>query len=83
MVACPGKVMLMTPPHVHMHVEELLSAGMFPIITVEEPGAHGAFVTGTHGMGVNTPSFAAVAAATVGFDMLWHMPKAMMFTMGI
>ncbi len=75
--------MLMTPPQAHMHLEELFSAGMPPTIMVGEPGAHGAGITGMHGMGVNTPSFAAVAAATVGLDMLWHMPKGMMFTMGI
>lgn len=75
--------MLMTPAQVHMHLEELLRAGMFPIITVAEPGAHGAGITGTHGMGVSTPKAAAVAEATVGLAMLWHMPKGMIFTMGI
>ena len=34
---------------------------------VGDPGAQGAGMTGTHGIGVRTPSAAAVAAATVGF----------------
>ena len=55
---------------------------MLPIKTVGEPGAHGAGVTGTHGMGVRTPRAAAVAAATVGFDGELHMPNGGMFTMG-
>jgi hypothetical protein len=33
-------------------------------------------------MGVNTPSAAAVAAATWGFDMDIHTPKGAMFSMG-
>jgi hypothetical protein len=35
-----------------------------------------------HGMGVSTPSAAAVAAATAGLAGQVHMPKDMMFTMG-
>jgi hypothetical protein len=33
---------------------------------VGKPGTHGIVVAGMHGMGVNTPIAAAVAAATVG-----------------
>jgi hypothetical protein len=33
-------------------------------------------------MGVSTPIAAAVAAATAGFAMLWHMPKGVIFTNG-
>ena len=43
----------------------------------------GAGVTGIQGIGVKTPSAAAVAAATVGFAMELHMPKGMIFTIGI
>jgi hypothetical protein len=40
-------------------------------------------VTGTHGIGVITPSFAAVAAATVGLAIELHMPNGKMFTIGL
>ena len=57
----------MTPPHAHISFDDSFSAGMLPIRTVGAPGAHGAGIVGTHGIGVSTPSAAAVAAATVGF----------------
>ena len=52
------------------------------MVTVLEPGIHGPDVAGTHGIGVSTPSAAAVAVATVGFAGLRHSPKLGMFTMG-
>jgi len=69
------------PPQAQVHIEVLLRAGMPPIITVAEPGVQGA-VTGMHGMGVSTPSAAAVAAATVGLAMDMHIPNGGIFTMG-
>jgi hypothetical protein len=57
-------------------------AGIFPISTVGAPVTQGATVTGTHGIGVGTPSAAAVAAITIGFDGLEHMPNGGMFTIG-
>lgn len=45
-------------------------------------GAQGAVITGTHGIGVSTPIAAAVAEATVGFDIDWHMPKGIMLVIG-
>ena len=36
-----------------------------------------------HGIGVSTPSAAAVAAATVGLAMLLHIPNGIMFTNGL
>ena len=71
----------MTPPKEHMHLLSLVSAGNVPTITVGMPGTHGV-VTGTHGMGVNTPSAAAVAAATVGLAIDVHMANGKMFTIG-
>jgi hypothetical protein len=65
-----------------MQVEELLSAGMPPIIVVAEPGVQGLVVTGMQGMGVRTPRAAAVADATVGLAMDMHAPKVGMFVMG-
>ena len=51
-------------------------------MTLVAPGVHGAVVTGMHGAGVNAPNFAAVAAATVGFDIVPHIPKVGMLTIG-
>jgi len=51
------------------------------IVTVGLPGVHGV-VAGTHGIGVNTPSAAAVALATVGLASDEHMPKVGMLLMG-
>jgi len=56
---------------------------MFPIKTVGAPTAHGAGVTGTQGIGVNTPNAAAVADATVGFARDWHIPKGRIFASGL
>ena len=46
------------------------------------PGAHGAVVTGVHGMGVRTPNAAAVAAATAGFAIELHIANGRIFTKG-
>lgn len=43
--------------------------------TIALPGAQGATITGTHGIGVNTPMAAEVAAETAGFAIERHMPK--------
>jgi len=80
---CPGLTIWMTPPQEHMSLQLLSSAGILPMVTLALPGAHGAAVTGTHGMGVRTPNAAVVAAATVGFDGELHIPKGGMFTMGL
>lgn len=75
--------MVITPPQLHINMEELLRAGMFPMSTVGDPGVQGAAVTGIQGIGVRTPRAAAVAEATVGFAMELHMPNGMIFTMGM
>lgn len=72
----------MTPPQVHIHFELLFKAGKLLIMTVGDPGAHGAGITGKQGMGVSTPRAAAVALATVGFAKDVHMPKGGIFTSG-
>ena len=78
-----GFVIEITPPQLHMHFEELLSAGMFSMRTVGAPGAQGAAMAGMHGIGVSTPSAAAVAAVTVGLARLWHIANGGMLTMGL
>jgi len=65
-----------------LHVQVLFSAGSLPIKTVGEPGAHGATGAGIHGIGVNTPIAAAVAASTVGLAGDMHIPNGGMFTSG-
>jgi hypothetical protein len=67
--------------HISLHV--LSTDGMLPSKTVGAPGDHGAAVAGMQGMGVSTPKAAEVAAATVGFAKLRHIPKGNMFTMGL
>ena len=66
-----------------MQIDELVSAGAGPDMTVGEPGAHGATVTGMHGIGISAPKAAAVAAATNGFAMLMHIPKPVMLRKGL
>lgn len=78
----PAKVMSMTPPHAHIHIEPETKAGFPPIITCGAPGIHGPVVTGMQGIGVKTPSAAAVAAATVGLDRLVHIPNGGTFRPG-
>jgi hypothetical protein len=78
----PGLEMLIKPPHAHIVVQAECSAGWPSTMTLAAPGVHGEVVTGTHGAGVKAPSLAAVAAATVGFDIVPHIPKVGMFTIG-
>jgi len=81
-VTWPANEMLMTPPQLHVQVEELFRAGTFPIMTVGDPGAQGAAVTGTQGIGVRTPNAAVVAADTLGLDKDWHIPNVGIFRKG-
>ena len=57
----PGVVIWMTPPQLHISFAELLRAGTFPMRTVGAPTTHGDIVIGMQGIGVSTPSAAAVA----------------------
>lgn len=66
-----------------MSFDVLFKAGLFPMRTVGDPGAQGAGITGIQGIGVSTPRAAAVAAATCGFSMELHMPKGIIFFMGM
>jgi hypothetical protein len=65
-----------------LHLDELLRAGDFRKVTVDEPGAH-ATVTGIHGVGVSTPLAADVADAVVGFVRDEHIPNVGIFVTGI
>jgi hypothetical protein len=79
----PGVTTWITPPHMHIKLQVESTVGMLPIMTVGMPGTQGAVVAGTQAIGVNTPSAAAVALATVGLAMLEHMPNVGMLTMGM
>lgn len=73
----------MIPPQLHISFDVCPRAGFPPTSTVGHPGAHGDDITGTQGIGVSTPSAAAVAEATCGFAMEEHMPKGIIFTKGL
>ena len=73
----------MHPPHMHISLLVTVSVGKPCVITWGLPGAHGATVLGTHGMGVSTPQAAAVAEATVGLANERHIPKVGIFTIGL
>jgi hypothetical protein len=66
-----------------MSLDELFKAGILPINTLGDPGAHGAGVTGVQGIGVNTPNAAAVADATAGLAMEVHIPNGKILTKGL
>ena len=88
-VNCPGTVIFTEPPHMHIHISpphttdpvDKSACGLLEI--------QGDDIAGTHGIGVNvkTPNAAAVAAAvaaaTVGFAMVVHIPKDKTFIIGI
>jgi hypothetical protein len=65
-----------------LQVHVLVRAGIPLMVTDTAPGAHGATVAGTHGIGVSTPSAAEVADATTGLLTVVHMPKVGMFVSG-
>ena len=78
----PGMLNAITPPQLQMHLETLSRAGILASSTVGAPGTHGALVAGKQGMGVRTPSAAAVAAATIGLAGELHTPNGMILTIG-
>jgi hypothetical protein len=72
----------MTPPQAHDSFDDTSSAGAPFSRVFVVPGSHGPVGTGMHGMGVNTPSAAAVAAATVGFESEVQAPNGQTVTTG-
>ncbi len=78
----PATVMDITPSQEQLHLDVLLSAGDFRSVTVGDPGVQGV-VTGTHGVGVNTPLAAAVAEAVVGFESDEHIANGGILVIGI
>jgi hypothetical protein len=81
-VVWPESVKVITPAQMQLSVELTSSAGALHNTTVAAPGVQGAGVTGIHGIGVGVPMAAAVAAATMGFDGDWHMPKGGILSIG-
>jgi hypothetical protein len=82
-LVCPGLSTEIDPPQVHNSLQLLLTIGIEPLSTAGTPGSQGEAVAGTQGIGVRTPSAAAVAEATVGFDGEVHMPNGGTLTMGL
>jgi len=80
---CPGAVIEIVPPYVQTNCDVFVNAGYPPSKTFGLPGAHGAGVFGIQGIGVRTPSAAAVADATVGFAIDVHIPNGGIFTIGL
>lgn len=70
------------PPQMQMHFDDFVMTGTPPTMTRDEE-IQGAGVTGTHGMGVNTPSAAAVADATTGLIIDRQRPKGTILTIGL
>lgn len=79
----PGLISVILPPQAHLHLEFFVSAFLFAIFTLLEPGFHGPAISGMHGIGVSTPIAAEVAADTVGLDIDLHIPKGGILTIGI
>ena len=75
--------MLITPAHIHMALQLLSNVGNPPVNTAVLPVIQGVTVMGMQGIGVRTPSAAAVAAATMGLAMLEHIPKVGISAMGV
>jgi hypothetical protein len=80
---CPATLILIEPAQQHSNLLSLLSAGILPINTVGAPANQGATVIGIQGMGVGTPKAAAVAAITMGFAMLLHIPNGKILSNGM
>jgi hypothetical protein len=78
----PGIVTVMTPPHAHTQVLGEVSTGRPPISVRVATGIHGPVGFGTQGIGVSTPSAAAVADATVGLASEVHMANGGMLASG-
>ena len=84
----PGSMMLITGAMAAFAQGSLLTlsrAGTPSRMTggVIAPVIQGAGVIGTQGTGVGTPSLAAVAAMKAGLVGQLHMPKVMMFVIGM
>jgi len=65
-----------------MHILGAVSAGLPPIIVRAATGVHVPAGTGTQGIGVSTPSAAAVADATDGLAKELHIPNGGMLAPG-
>lgn len=73
----------MLPPKRQLNFESIFSASCPLTFTLLQDPVQSSAVQGMQGMGVSTPNAAAVAAATMGFAGLEHIPKGRMFKNGI
>ena len=70
---------MITPPHIQLSIEVLLSAGKVFTRTVGEPGTQGLTVFGMHGAGVKKTGGGRFVDGLAG---LLHMPNGGMFAFG-
>lgn len=67
-----------------MHLHSLLSEGILSIeMTGFVGGVQGEGIDGIHGIGVNTPAAAAVAAETAGLVGDRHIPNGGILVIGV
>ena len=83
MCTCPACEMVIMPAQMQLQLQVLLSDGILAISTSLVPGVQGAGVTGMQGIGVKTPSAAAVAAITAGLEGELHIPNGRIFNNGM
>src|SRR3954454_5254722 len=74
--------MLIEPPYAHEQVPPDPSMACPPTRVLDTGLFHGPTGIGRHGIGVSTPSAAAVAAITIGLAGLWHIPNGNRFRKG-
>ncbi|GHT88314.1 hypothetical protein FACS1894113_0460 [Alphaproteobacteria bacterium] len=70
------------PPKAHIHIFPFMTTAPVASSTVGLVDTQGDAITGTHGIGVKTPSAAAVAAATAGLAGHEHIPKHAILSIG-
>jgi hypothetical protein len=82
-MGCPDVwLTVISPAQLHIHLLLSSAAGSPAIVMLEAPGDQTPTMTGIQGIGVCTPSAAAVAVITIGFVVELHMPKVAMLTIG-
>jgi len=79
----PGFVIVITPAHMQVSMAVWSMIGLLLTNTVGTGGTQGAVSAGTHGIGVSTPSAAAVAAITTGLVGDMHMPNGGTLAIGL
>lgn len=74
---------MIVPPQMHLHVDDLSSAGCPFSSTSFFPPVHGNGVLGMQGIGVSLPCAAAVAETVAGYARLRQRPNGAIFFIGV